>query len=565
MSSHYYPQQGGGGSAYWGDAVANLAALPASGSVVGEVRLVLDTDELYEWNGSSWQKILSASTVLGPASATDNAIARFDGTTGKLIQNSTATLADTGEITSASLTASRVLISGSTKEIQSSSVTTTTLGYLDATSSIQTQLDGKEPTITVLPVSKGGTNSGAALNNNRAIISSAGSIVESATTSTEVGYLSGVTSAIQTQLDAKVDLAGDTMTGLLVLSGDPAVALGAATKQYVDSVANGIQWKASVRAASTANVDRNNGLENGDTIDGVTLATGDRVLLKNQSSADQNGIYVVVASGAASRSADADAFGELNGACVFVREGTANADKGFIQTAELTSLSDNQTWVQNFGTGLYTADGQGIELSGSTFSLELDGTTLSKSSSGLKVADLGIANAQVSASAGITRSKLAAGTVNRLAYNDGSTGALSDLAAITASRAIISDANGLPTHATTTSTEIGYVNGVTSAIQTQLDAKLCATSVAAVSSDVTLTNKRIHLVDTSSARSLTLPSATSGAYIVVKDKTGSAQTNNITLVRAASEKIETVAASFTLDSNLGSWTIVSDGTDWFII
>jgi hypothetical protein len=91
-----------------------------------------------------------------------------------------------------------------------------------------------------------------------------------------------------------------------------------------------------------------------------------------------------------------------------------------------------------------------------------------------------------------------------------------------------------------------------------------ATSVVAVSSNVTLTNKAIHLVDTSSARSLTLPSPTSGAHIVVKDSTGSCATNNITIVRAGSEQIETVAASYVLNTDLGSWTFVSNGTNWWV-
>jgi hypothetical protein len=118
---------------------------------------------------------------------------------------------------------------------------------------------------------------------------------------------------------------------------------------------------------------------------------------------------------------------------------------------------------------------------------------------------------------------------------------------------------------TASTAELNYVDGVTSAIQTQLDAKLCCTSVAAVSSDITLTNKRIHFVDTSSARSLTLPAPSTTSYLVIKDKTGNAAANNITVVRSGSEKIETASASYTLETGLGSWTFVSDGTDWFII
>lgn len=75
-----------------------------------------------------------------------------------------------------------------------------------------------------------------------------------------------------------------------------------------------------------------------------------------------------------------------------------------------------------------------------------------------------LVNANISASAAIARSKIATGTTNRLVVNDGATGALSEAAAITANRAVISDANGVPIHATTTATEIGYVNGVTSSL-----------------------------------------------------------------------------------------------------
>ncbi len=144
-----------GSSAFWGDAVANLAALPATGTI-GEVRLTIDTRILYEWNGAAWVALSVATPVAGPASSTDNAIARFDGTTGQVIQNSAVTIADTSgnmagvgtissaEITSSSLTASRALVSGASKEIQSSSVTATEIGYVSGvTSAIQTQLGTK--------------------------------------------------------------------------------------------------------------------------------------------------------------------------------------------------------------------------------------------------------------------------------------------------------------------------------------------------------------------------------------------------------------------------------------
>jgi hypothetical protein len=112
-------------------------------------------------------------------------------------------------------TASRALITDGSKDIRTSSVTSTELGYVSGvTSAIQTQLNGKEPTITTLPISKGGTNSGTALTGNKAIVSNATQIIESSTTDTEIGYLSGVTSAIQTQLNSKA-----TDTAVVHLAG----------------------------------------------------------------------------------------------------------------------------------------------------------------------------------------------------------------------------------------------------------------------------------------------------------------------------------------------------------
>lgn len=140
-------------------------------------------------------------------------------------------------------------------KIHDGSVSNTEFGYLNGvTSAIQTQLDGKEPTITTLSIAKGGTNSGTALNNNRVMQSSGGAIVEaaaitasralqsdangipthSATTATELGYVSGVTSSIQTQLNGKqadvITTEGDLVIGNA--SGDP-VRLPIGTATYV--------------------------------------------------------------------------------------------------------------------------------------------------------------------------------------------------------------------------------------------------------------------------------------------------------------------------------------------
>lgn len=87
-----------------------------------------------------------------------------------------------------------------------------------------------------------------------------------------------------------------------------------------------------------------------------------------------------------------------------------------------------------------------------------------------------------------------------------------------------------------------------------------------VAANVTLQEGKYHLVDTSAARSLALPDpAATKRPIWIKDKTGSASTNPITVTRFGAENIETVAASYSLNSDLGAWTFVNDGTDWFII
>lgn len=139
---------------------------------------------------------------------------------------------------------------------------------------------------------------------------------------------------------------------------------------------------------------------------------------------------------------------------------------------------------------------------------------------------------------------------------------------LTASRALVSDGSGKVAAATTTATEIGYVNGVSSSIQTQIDSKQpLLRTIIDVNSNVTLTAHAIHLVDTSAARSLTLPAApATGTQIILKDVTGSVNVNNITIVRAASETIEGVAASYVIDMIYQSITLISDASgNWWII
>jgi hypothetical protein len=114
-----------------------------------------------------------------------------------------------------------------------------------------------------------------------------------------------------------------------------------------------------VRLATTAAITLASQLESGDTIDGTVLATSDLVLVKNQTTASENGVYVVAASGPPTRYTGADTFAELNSFIAYVTAGTANKNKVYCQTAILTSLSDNQTWLTT-GTPFTHVVGPGI-------------------------------------------------------------------------------------------------------------------------------------------------------------------------------------------------------------
>lgn len=123
---------------------------------------------------------------------------------------------------------------------------------------------------------------------------------------------------------------------LLKNLGAPSGANDAARKDYVDTAvagaALGLSWKAAVRAATTVAGTLATSFENGDTIDGVALATGNRILIKDQAAPEENGIYVVQASGTPLRATDADTAADVLQAAVFVQEGTVNADKLFVNT-----------------------------------------------------------------------------------------------------------------------------------------------------------------------------------------------------------------------------------------
>ena len=247
-------------------------------------------------------------------------------------------------------------------------VTDTEMGYLDGvTSPVQTQLNDKAPidSPTFTGTVSGVTKSHVGLDN-----------VNNTSDANKP-----ISTATQSALDLKANLAGPsfsgttnavdlTLSGNLTLSGAPTSDLQAATKAYVDAATSGLNVHASVKAATTANINLNNQVESGDTLDGVTLAHNDRILVKNQNTESQNGIYIVEPSGAPTRADDYNAVGEVDaGDFIFVESGTVNGKTGWIQTNAITTLgTDPIAFTQFSGAGTYSAN-NGLTLTGNVFSI----------------------------------------------------------------------------------------------------------------------------------------------------------------------------------------------------
>jgi hypothetical protein len=166
---------------------------------------------------------------------------------------------------------------------------------------------------------------------------------------------------------------------------DPTQAQDAATKAYVDAVKQALDIKDSVRVATTAAITISTALNVGDAIDGVTLADGDRVLVKNQTDASQNGIYLAGSSPV--RSADANASTEVtSGMFCFVEEGTVNGDNGFVLTTNdpITLDTTDLTFTQFNGAGQIIA-GDALSKSGNTLNVNDDNITLQVASDTLRI------------------------------------------------------------------------------------------------------------------------------------------------------------------------------------
>lgn len=220
-----------------------------------------------------------------------------------------------------------------------------------------------------------------------------------------------------------LQLSGGTMTGYITLHADPTQAFHAATKQYVDSVAEGLHIHAAVKVAtngtlaslSGGTVTYNNGTSGvGATltlssaltqIDGYSLVNGDRVLVKNEVNKAHNGIYVRTSSTVFTRATDYNTLTEINsGDFVFVSEGTSGGKTGWVQILTVNTIGTSDIeWQQFSGSGTYVGS-TSIILNGTSFErAALTGdVTASQNSNSLTIASNAVSNAKFRQSAGLS-------------------------------------------------------------------------------------------------------------------------------------------------------------------
>lgn len=292
---------------------------------------------------------------------------------------------------------------------------------------------------------------------------------------------------------------------------NPSAAQDAATKAYVDAVKQALDIKDSVKVATTGAetytiatgaVTQITGL----AVDGVTLAVNDRILIKNAPAASgagagagsantanpANGIYVVTNATTnltLARAADADSDADVTtGMFVFVSEGTTQADNGYVLTTNdaITLNTTGLSFTQFSGAGQVVA-GNGLTKTGNTIDVVGTAGRIVANADSIDLATSGVTAGtytkvtvdvygRVTVGAAATTTDIAEGT-NQYFTNARAQAAITGGAStivtanLTASRALISDASGKVAVSAVTSTEVGYLAGVTSAIQTQLNAK----------------------------------------------------------------------------------------------
>jgi len=360
----------------------NASSVPGTAGATGQIIFVNNGSTItdtYVYTGAAWTKLTRSGTI------TNSDLSGTAGITNANLANSAVTIGTT----SISLGASSTTLAGMTTINAHTVPTGTASTYLLASNiggSVQAW-DADLDAIAALAGTSGFLKKTAAntwsLDTNTYLTSSTG-------VTTFSGGTTGLTPSSATS--GAITLAGtlavanggtgvttSTGTGSVVLSASPTFTgnvtvptptngTDAANKAYVDAAVVGIDWKPSVRVATTTAGTLASSFANGSSVDGVTLATGDRILIKDQATGSENGIYTVNASGAPTRATDADTSAEVtSGLAVFVEEGTTNADSGWVLTTNspITLGTTALVFTQFTGLGQITA-GAGLTKTGNT-------------------------------------------------------------------------------------------------------------------------------------------------------------------------------------------------------
>lgn len=405
-------------------------------------------------------------------------------------------------------------------------------------------------------VANGGTNSSTALNNNRVIQSSAGALVEAAaitankalasdangipvaaTTSTvELNFVAGVTSAIQTQLNNKQPL-DSTLTALAAFNTN-----GLLTQTAADTFTGRTVTGTSNRISVT----NGDGVAGNPTVDVSASYVGQASIttLGTIGTGVWNGTTIAIANGGTGQTTANAAFGALSPLTTkgdIVGFSTLNARVPVGTNTQVLTADSTQTLGVKWATPT-TGTVTSIDISGGTTGLTFSGGPVTSSGTITAAGTLAIANG----GSGQTTANAAFGALSPMTTNGD----------------LITRAGGVPVRLGIGST--GQVLQVIGGAPAWGISPFYQTST--ISGNTTAVSGSTYLADTSGgAFNLTLPAPVANAFVIVKDKTGSFFTNNLTVVRAAAEKIEGIAASYVAATDWGSLTFISDGTDWFIV
>ena len=347
-----------------------------------------DTTSILTIGGNGGLELPSGTTAQRPVSGLSNGALRYNTDNTGVEWYSGGSWATAGSVSSVAITGSTGLTVGSSPITTSGTITLTLgaelqgLSALSANGIVARTGSGTYASRTIagtasnITVTNGDGVSGAPTINLATIGTPVSASFVKITTDTfgRVSATTAVTTADITALvgNTYVDVTGDTMTGNLIMSGGatvtglptPVASSDAVSKSYADSLIQGLSWKQSVIVATTGNIT----LSGTQTIDGVAVIVGQRVLVKSQSASANNGIYLV-AAGAWSRSPDSTSAAQIDGSAVYVQQGTVNADTGWTVTSTVVTVgTDPIIWAQFSGSGSYSA-GAGLTLTGNIFSL----------------------------------------------------------------------------------------------------------------------------------------------------------------------------------------------------